>query len=78
MLYIEKKNVSLYNEKDDRKRIIMGYIKEPEGVDFIINGRPLTEEEDRAISEFFKANKAKRNRQTPVVRKTKNRKVEYA
>jgi hypothetical protein len=38
----------------------MGYIKEPEGVDFVINGKPLTEQQKQAISEFIKADKAKR------------------
>ncbi len=37
----------------------MGYKKEPNGVDFIINGKPLTEKEKKAISEFIKANKEK-------------------
>jgi hypothetical protein len=37
----------------------MGHIKEPNGVDFIINGKPLTEKEKRAISEFIKADKEK-------------------
>lgn len=35
----------------------MGYIKEPEGVDFIIKGKPLTEKEKKAISEFIRADK---------------------
>jgi hypothetical protein len=37
----------------------MGYIKEPEGVDFIINGKPLTDKEQRIISEFIKADRKK-------------------
>ena len=41
----------------------MGYIKEPDGVDFIINGKPLTEKEKKAISEFIKADKEKIARQ---------------
>ncbi len=35
----------------------MGHIKEPDGVDFIIKGKPLTEKEKKAISEFIKADK---------------------
>jgi hypothetical protein len=35
----------------------MGHIKEPAGVDFIINGKPLTDKEKNAISEFIKADK---------------------
>jgi ABC-type ATPase with predicted acetyltransferase domain len=41
----------------------MGYVKEPDGVDFVINGKPLTEEEERLISEFIKADKMKKRRQ---------------
>ncbi|KAA6303069.1 MAG: hypothetical protein EZS26_000672 [Candidatus Ordinivivax streblomastigis] len=37
----------------------MGYIREPEGIDFIINGKPLTDKEKQAISEFIKADKMK-------------------
>jgi len=35
----------------------MGYIKEPDGVDFIINSKPLTEKQKEAISAFIKADK---------------------
>ena len=37
----------------------MGHIKEPDGVDFEINSRELTKEEESAISEFIKSYKAK-------------------
>ena len=37
----------------------MGHIKEPEGVDFVINSRPLTKKEELAISEYIRAYKAK-------------------
>lgn len=37
----------------------MGRIKEPDGVDIIINGKPLTDKEKKAISEFIKADKEK-------------------
>lgn len=37
----------------------MGYIKEPEGVDFVINSKPLTEKQKKAISEYIKADKAR-------------------
>lgn len=37
----------------------MGHIKEPYGVDFIINGKPLSDKDRKAISEFIKADKAK-------------------
>lgn len=52
----------------------MGHIKEPAGVDFVINSRPLTKEEETAISEYIRAYKAKiSHRQTPnkrISRKT--------
>ncbi|CAN5206910.1 hypothetical protein BH20BAC1_BH20BAC1_02500 [soil metagenome] len=35
----------------------MGYIKEPDGVDFVINGKPLTDKQKQAISDFIKADK---------------------
>jgi len=41
----------------------MGYIKEPDGVDFIIHGKPLTEKQKQEISEFIKADKEKRKRE---------------
>ena len=37
----------------------MGHIKEPDGVDYIINGKPLTDKERKAISEFIKSDKEK-------------------
>jgi hypothetical protein len=50
----------------------MGHIKEPDGVDFIINGKPLTDKERKAISEFIKADKEKIARQK--LRKAKSTK----
>ena len=47
----------------------MGHIKEPDGVDFIIKGKPLTEKEKKAISEFIKADKEKIAKQ--IARRTK-------
>lgn len=38
----------------------MGIIREPLDVDFVVNSRPLTKKEALAISEFIKADKAKR------------------
>ncbi len=49
----------------------MGHIKEPNGVDFLIKGKPLTEKEKKAISEFIKADKEK-------IAKQKNRKTRAA
>jgi hypothetical protein len=37
----------------------MGHIKEPEGVDLIINSRPLTKEEEIAISNYIRTYKIK-------------------
>lgn len=51
----------------------MGYIKEPEGVDFIIKGKPLTENEKRAISEFIKADKDRLSKQKIPKNKSKDR-----
>jgi hypothetical protein len=52
----------------------MGHIKEPDGVDFIIKGKPLTDKERQAISAFIKADKAKIARQKLRKSKTANRK----
>lgn len=53
----------------------MGHIKEPDGVDFIIKGKPLTEKEKKAISEFIKADKERiakqKARKTRVLSRTK-------
>ncbi|AQG80506.1 hypothetical protein [Spirosoma montaniterrae] len=38
----------------------MGFIKEPEGVDFVIKGEPLTESQKQIISDFIKADKAQK------------------
>jgi len=38
----------------------MGLIREPLEVDFVVDPRPLTKKEELAISEFIKADKAKR------------------
>jgi hypothetical protein len=39
----------------------MGHIKEPNGIDFIIQSRPLTKAEELAISEHIKNYKLKNN-----------------
>ena len=52
----------------------MGHIKEPDGVDFVINGKPLTDKEKKAISEFIKADKAKIAKQKNRRTKTSNSK----
>jgi hypothetical protein len=37
----------------------MGYIKEPDGVDFIIKSKPLTDKERKEISKFIQNYKVK-------------------
>ena len=53
----------------------MGHIKEPKGVDFIIQSRPLTKAEELAISEHIKNYKLKNkhilNKPKQVVKKRK-------
>lgn len=44
----------------------MGYIKEPEGVDFIIQSKPLTNKERKEISKFIQDYKAKNARKKTV------------
>ena len=39
----------------------MNLIKEPKGVDFIIQSSPLTEQERKEISEFIASRKSKKN-----------------
>ena len=51
----------------------MGHIKEPDGVDFVINSRPLTREEEIAISEYIKSYKAKHSTK-PTITKPTNKK----
>ncbi|GAB3366617.1 hypothetical protein GCM10027566_38430 [Arachidicoccus ginsenosidivorans] len=50
----------------------MGYIKEPEGVDFVIKGKALSEKEKKEISEFIKADKQRLKR----LKKTEKKKHE--
>jgi hypothetical protein len=44
----------------------MGYIKEPKGVDFIIQSEPLTDEEKTTISELIRKDKMKRASKLPT------------
>lgn len=39
----------------------MGLIKEPLEVDFFVDPKPLTKQDQKMISDFIKADKAKRN-----------------
>jgi hypothetical protein len=56
----------------------MGYIKEPEGIDFLIKGKPLTEKQKKAISEFIKADKEKNKKlkkSVSITKKTSSKKA---
>lgn len=48
----------------------MGYIKEPEGIDFIVSPVALSEKDKMELSAFIKQSKEKRNKQ---LRKTHSR-----
>ena len=48
----------------------MGHVKEPKGVDFIIQSKPLTDEERAAISEYIRNYKAKQKTKLSTRRKT--------
>lgn len=52
----------------------MGHIKEPKGVDFIIQSRQLTKEEESAISEYIKNYKLKNSAKTTKTKKTSSKK----
>jgi hypothetical protein len=54
----------------------MGLIKEPLDLDFVVDPRPLTKEEENAISEFIKADKEKRLAKTERVTKKKSKRTE--
>ena len=47
----------------------MGHIKEPDGVDFVINSRPLTRDEEIAITEYIRAYKTKHSRRQVSTKK---------
>ncbi|MDA3880156.1 MAG: hypothetical protein PF436_07205 [Prolixibacteraceae bacterium] len=44
----------------------MGFIKEPEGVDFVIQSKPLTEKQEKELSEFIA------KRKLEIKKKSKN------
>ena len=50
----------------------MGHIKEPEGIDFVVDPTPLTEEERKQISEIIAYYKAT-GRKMPVQKKNKKK-----
>ena len=48
----------------------MGHIKEPDGVNFVINSRPLTKDEEIAISKYIRAYKAKHLHKQVLTKRT--------
>lgn len=57
----------------------MGHIKEPKGVDFIIQSRPLTKAEELAISEHIRNYKLKNNISKSKTKQTSGKRiVEFA
>lgn len=50
----------------------MGLIKEPEGVDFVIQSPPLTDVERKEISEFIRTRKMENKR---LVKRTNSKKT---
>lgn len=49
----------------------MGHIKEPAGVDFVIKSRPMTKDEEIAISEYIRAYKIKHTKKKDSTIRTK-------
>lgn len=47
----------------------MGHIKEPSGVDFLIESKPLTDKEREKISEFIKKRKELDGKKNPPKKK---------
>jgi len=47
----------------------MGYIKEPEGIDFVIQSKPLTKKEESELSDYI----AKRKLEIRTISKKKTR-----
>lgn len=54
----------------------MGIIREPLDVDFVVDSRPLTEDEKKSISEFIKADKKRRTEKRMKFTKRKTEKTE--
>ena len=52
----------------------MAHIKEPKGVDFIINSEPLTEEEKAAISAFIRTYRASYSNRPTTKKSVRKRK----
>jgi hypothetical protein len=55
----------------------MGHIKEPEDVDFVIDSRTLTKEEEIAISDYIRAYKAKHSQKKVQSKRTTSKKRKF-
>jgi hypothetical protein len=55
----------------------MGYIREPDGIDFIISGKPLTNSEKQNVSNFIKADKAMSKSTKQIVCEPRTKKEQY-
>lgn len=53
----------------------MGIIREPLETDFVVDPRPLTKEQEKAISDFIKADKQKRAKKTAHKQKSLPKKM---
>jgi hypothetical protein len=53
----------------------MELIKEPLDVDFVVDPRPLTKAEEKAISDFIRADKEKHKLKEPRVKANAKRKI---
>jgi len=49
----------------------IGLIKEPKDIDFYVDPRPLTKEEEKRISDFIKADK-KKNKRRKIIKISTN------
>ncbi len=56
----------------------MGYLKEPDGIDFIIKSKPLTNKERSAISEFIADYRQKNNIQKSLGSKRNTAKLKVS
>lgn len=51
----------------------MGFIKEPEGIDFIIESKPLTDKQEKELSEYISMRKLEIRKQLKNTRLQKKR-----
>jgi hypothetical protein len=56
----------------------MGLIKEPLEIDFVVDSRPLTKDEEKAISDFIRANKEMRRLKSLSIKSTINSKTKHS